>query len=58
MDIGLKAMPDDNENNNSNRHVLKPYCVLPSVVDNGLEMAVELNLSNLKGQEVMIPAKL
>lgn len=32
--------------------------VPPSVVDIVLEMAVELNLSNLKGQEVMIPAKL
>jgi len=58
MDKGLKAMSDDNENHNSNMHVLKPYCVPPSVVDIVLEMAMELNLSNLKGQEVMIPAKL
>lgn len=46
-------------------HVLKPYCVLHSVVDIVLEMAAKkkkmaakLNLSKLKGQKVMIPAKL
>lgn len=58
MDKGLKAMSDDNDNNDSNMQVWKPYCVPPSVVDIVLEMAVELNLSNLKGQEVTIPAKL
>lgn len=46
----LKTVSYDNKNNNSNFGVLKPYCVPCSVGATVLEMAVELNVFNLKRQ--------
>lgn len=54
MDEGLKT--DGNENNDSNIHVLKPYCIPHSVVDIFLEMALEMNLSNLKRSRGYVPS--